>query len=291
MTSTITKIDSPQCEAETAPQLFDDWFDPIETEVRDRARQFIEELIRQELDDALARPRYGRRKLAVDEPGVTGHRHGSRTRSLTGTFGPVEIAVPRARLNTPEGKTTEWKSLDERLFPLGFVRLKSILRWLTFHSVLSNANIPMPISRRWECSQDDSLSEPESCRCKASASNHGDQSSGLTENRSPFCFRPEDLVGPPVLDPTPNLFGGSAVFESGPQTRRDVVAFYGLIIYVKQSVRWRISKDYFWHTREAAARFALALSFLRRQYFLNTDLIDQMISSQVSQVGLLLLIR
>jgi putative transposase len=116
MTSTITKIDSPQCEAETAPQLFDDWFDPIETEVRDRARQFIEELIRQELDDALARPRYGRRKLAVDEPGVTGHRHGSRTRSLTGTFGPVEIAVPRARLNTPEGKTTEWKSQALRAY-------------------------------------------------------------------------------------------------------------------------------------------------------------------------------
>ena len=29
---------------------------------------------------------------------------GSRTRSLTGTFGPIEIAVPRARLNTPEGE-------------------------------------------------------------------------------------------------------------------------------------------------------------------------------------------
>ena len=42
--------------------------------------------------------------------GIAGHRHGSRTRSLTGTFGPIEIAVPRARLNTPEGGTTEWKS-------------------------------------------------------------------------------------------------------------------------------------------------------------------------------------
>src|SRR5207248_2141570 len=45
-----------------------------------------------------------------ESAGVAGHRHGSRTRSLTGTFGPIEIAVPRARLNTPEGKTTEWKS-------------------------------------------------------------------------------------------------------------------------------------------------------------------------------------
>jgi transposase-like protein len=118
MTSSTTNTDSSQREAETAPQLFDDWFDPIETEVRDRARQFIEELIRGELDAALSRPRYGHRRMPGGEEraGVTGHRHGSRTRSLTGTFGPVEIAVPRARLNTPEGKTTEWKSQALRAY-------------------------------------------------------------------------------------------------------------------------------------------------------------------------------
>ena len=118
MTSTTTKPDSLQLEAETAPHLFDDWFDPIETEVRGRARQFIEELIRGELDEALARPRYGRSKAAGDEEraGVVGHRHGSRKRSLTGTFGPVEIDVPRARLNTPEGRTTEWKSRALRAY-------------------------------------------------------------------------------------------------------------------------------------------------------------------------------
>ena len=118
MSSNITKADSPQREAATAPQLFDDWFDPIETEVRDRAREFIEELIRSELDAALARPRYGRGRTAGGEAGgsVTGHRHGSRMRSLTGTFGPVEIAVPRARLDTPEGKTTEWKSQALRAY-------------------------------------------------------------------------------------------------------------------------------------------------------------------------------
>src|SRR5258708_3137147 len=112
MTSTITKTDSSQLEAKTAPEFLDDWFDRIETEVRDRARQFIEELIRGELDAALARPRYGRSNAAGDQEraGVAGHRHGSRTRSLTGTFGPIEIAVPRARLTTSEGKTTEWKS-------------------------------------------------------------------------------------------------------------------------------------------------------------------------------------
>ena len=118
MTSVTTKPDSLQLEAETAPQLFDDWFDPIETEVRGRARQFIEELIRGELDEALARPRYGRSKAAGDEEraGVVGHRHGSRKRSLTGTFGPIEIEVPRARLNTPEGRTTEWRSRALRAY-------------------------------------------------------------------------------------------------------------------------------------------------------------------------------
>ena len=112
MTSTTTKSDSSQPAAETTSRLFDNWFDPIETEVRARARQFIEELLREELDSALARPRYERSQMAGNEErtGVAGHRHGSRTRSLTGTFGPIEIAVPRARLTTSEGKTTEWKS-------------------------------------------------------------------------------------------------------------------------------------------------------------------------------------
>ena len=100
MTSITTKPDSLQPAAEMAVDLFDNWFDPIETEVRARSREFIEELIRGELDAVLARPRYGRSQMAGDEASadVTGHRHGSRTRSLTGTFGPIEIAVPRADL-------------------------------------------------------------------------------------------------------------------------------------------------------------------------------------------------
>src|SRR5258708_1671274 len=36
--------------------------------------------------------------------------------SLTGTFGPIEIAVPRARLTTADGKTTEWKSQTLRAY-------------------------------------------------------------------------------------------------------------------------------------------------------------------------------
>src|SRR5487761_38496 len=118
MTITTTKPDSSQPASEKAVDLFDNWFDPLETEVRARAREFIEELIRGELDTVLARPRYGRSQIAGDEESavVTGHRHGSRTRSLTGTFGPIEIAVPRARLNTVDGKTTEWKSQALRAY-------------------------------------------------------------------------------------------------------------------------------------------------------------------------------
>jgi transposase-like protein len=118
MNKLTTKPVSLQPATELAVDLFDNWFDPIESEVRVRSRQFIEELIRDELDAALARPRYERSKMAGNQAraGVTGHRHGSRTRSLTGTFGPIEIAVPRARLTTPEGRTTEWKSQALRAY-------------------------------------------------------------------------------------------------------------------------------------------------------------------------------
>ena len=118
MNKPITKPASLQPATELTVDLFDNWFDPIEAEVRARSRQFIEELIRGELDTALARPRYERSKMAGNEAGacVPGHRHGSRTRSLTGTFGPIEIAVPRARLTMPEGKTTEWKSQALRAY-------------------------------------------------------------------------------------------------------------------------------------------------------------------------------
>src|SRR3984893_9826089 len=107
MTKLTTKPDTMQPATEMAVDLFDNWFDPIETEVGARARRVIEELIGGELETPQARPRYDRSKMAGNEAGacVTGHRHGRRTRSLTGTFGPIEIAVPRDRLTTPEGGT------------------------------------------------------------------------------------------------------------------------------------------------------------------------------------------
>jgi putative transposase len=108
MTSTTTKPDSSQPAAETAVDLFDNWFDPLETELRARTCGFIEELICGELDAVLARPRYRPSQVTGNEAkaGVAGHRHGSRKRTLTGTFGPVEIAVPRARLGSFPAKTS-----------------------------------------------------------------------------------------------------------------------------------------------------------------------------------------
>src|ERR1700728_200418 len=92
MKSFITKSDSSQPVTEPAVCLFDDWFDPIEAGVRDRVRGFIQTMIEGELDETLTRPRYGRRSPSSsgkndDLAAVAGHRHGHRSRSLTGTFG------------------------------------------------------------------------------------------------------------------------------------------------------------------------------------------------------------
>jgi transposase-like protein len=89
--------------------LGDDWFDPLEAGARSRIRSFIEELLEAELDVALGRDRYQRPRLA--ETGVggwpvvgAGHGHGHRERGLMGTFGPVTVRVPRARLEAPENR-------------------------------------------------------------------------------------------------------------------------------------------------------------------------------------------
>ena len=120
MTSVTTKPELSQPTTESNSHLFDDWFDPIESGIRERVRGLIEEMIRNELDAALSRPRYGRRaKNTAGEDiatGAAGHRHGSRVRTLMGTFGKTEIAVPRARLTASDGKTTEWKSQALRAY-------------------------------------------------------------------------------------------------------------------------------------------------------------------------------
>src|SRR5580704_11798214 len=115
------KKDSTKPSADVAGErLFDNWFDPIETALRTKVRGFIETLVEEELETSLARPRYGRRQEPpaadhADEP-IVGHRHGHRMRSLTGTFGPAQIAVPRARIVGKDGKTMEWKSKALRAY-------------------------------------------------------------------------------------------------------------------------------------------------------------------------------
>jgi hypothetical protein len=55
------KRDSPKPAADaTEERLVDDWFDPIETDLRTKVRGFIETMIEAELETALSRPRYRR---------------------------------------------------------------------------------------------------------------------------------------------------------------------------------------------------------------------------------------
>ena len=79
------------------------WFDPIEAELRERIRGFLKEMVEQEAAAALGRRPYQRGAAA-------GYRHGTRSRRLLGSFGPVEIAVPRVRLLAPDGTSREWRS-------------------------------------------------------------------------------------------------------------------------------------------------------------------------------------
>ena len=116
MTKDITKPGADEAEG----LLFDSWFDPIEDSLRAKVRGFIETMIDEELTSVLSRPRYGRRPAGQDggeaAAPVVGHRHGRRTRRLTGTFGSTEIAVPRARLLGQDGTTSEWKSAGLRAY-------------------------------------------------------------------------------------------------------------------------------------------------------------------------------
>ena len=91
--------------AATSPAAFagGDWFDPLEEAVRRQVRAFIEELLEEELEAALGRGRYER------DGAAEGHRHGRRPRRLVTSSGPLELAVPRARLRDAAGER-EWKS-------------------------------------------------------------------------------------------------------------------------------------------------------------------------------------
>lgn len=89
---------------EEMPMLGADWFDPLESTIRQQIRCFIQGMLEEELEAALGRSRYGR------SAGASGHRNGHRDRRLMGTFGPVTVSVPRARLAGGDGREQEWHS-------------------------------------------------------------------------------------------------------------------------------------------------------------------------------------
>jgi putative transposase len=80
-------------------------YDPIEDRLRANVRATIEAMFEEELAEFLGRIRYGR-----GDRGAKGYRHGHRDRQLTGTFGTETVRVPRARIESEDGKLTEWRS-------------------------------------------------------------------------------------------------------------------------------------------------------------------------------------
>ena len=57
MPSNITHLADRQPAATATAQLFENWFDPIETAIRDRVHGLIQAMIEAELDEALSRTR------------------------------------------------------------------------------------------------------------------------------------------------------------------------------------------------------------------------------------------
>ena len=97
MTSTTTKPNSLQPEAETSAHLFDNWFDPIEAGLRDRVREFIHAMIEGELDTALktsCRPAVAADALRC--PGGISHKHHNPTahRGRTARAAEGQPALP-----------------------------------------------------------------------------------------------------------------------------------------------------------------------------------------------------
>ena len=70
-----------------------------------RTRAWIEAIVEEEIEVALGAASSARVGAARH-----GYRHGSRERTLTTSLGPTTFAMPRARVSTAEGDTTEWRS-------------------------------------------------------------------------------------------------------------------------------------------------------------------------------------
>jgi putative transposase len=72
--------------------------------LRARVRELVEEILQEEVTGTIGPARSARGATRA------GYRHGTRPRRLTLVAGTVEITVPRARLQHPDGRWTEWQS-------------------------------------------------------------------------------------------------------------------------------------------------------------------------------------
>lgn len=76
----------------------------LEAAIRDRVREIIEMVLREEVETALGAPRSQRVAERV------GYRHGWKPRRLTLRTATVQLDVPRARLADADGGEREWQS-------------------------------------------------------------------------------------------------------------------------------------------------------------------------------------
>jgi transposase-like protein len=82
--------------------------DPLAVRLRTMVGGLIEQLVAEEVDDALHARRYER---VADEGERLGYRHGARERELATSIGSATIRVPRARLFDGAGEAaSEWSS-------------------------------------------------------------------------------------------------------------------------------------------------------------------------------------
>ena len=82
--------------------------DALSDAIRTKVRDFIRQLVDEELEVTLGAGSYER------NAGRRGYRHGSEQRRIGTSLGPVELEVPRARLRQPDGCSKEFRS---RLLP------------------------------------------------------------------------------------------------------------------------------------------------------------------------------
>lgn len=78
--------------------------DPVAALIREAIRGVLETAVAEEVTAALGRAAWER----VSER--RGYRHGTSPRTLVTGEGPVQLAVPRARLAQADGSTTEWQT-------------------------------------------------------------------------------------------------------------------------------------------------------------------------------------